>query len=230
MRRSLITALASAGMATAALGFATPAAAGVTVTTTTGTPLAWQIFGIKSTGNPVYGSSPNNTNVPNVTFDANSTSTMDIVNGAAQVSDAAPKTPSLDEVIVNPDLMFTEMKFAVQLTDPGSFTVYYLLAGGSCTDANNPACYTSSGYTFSNTGQKDNSNYLISGGIFDGIMIVANDQTGSTSQDFIFHLKQLSYTPLPEPGTWGLMLLGFAGVGVAMRRSRKRVAGLMQIA
>jgi len=33
---------------------------------------------------------------------------------------------------------------------------------------------------------------------------------------------------VPEPGTWGLMLLGFAGVGVAMRRKRK--PGLLQIA
>jgi PEP-CTERM motif len=31
----------------------------------------------------------------------------------------------------------------------------------------------------------------------------------------------LSFTPVPEPGTWALMLLGFAGVGAAMRRSRK---------
>jgi hypothetical protein len=36
--------------------------------------------------------------------------------------------------------------------------------------------------------------------------------------------------PVPEPGTWALMLLGFAGVGVAIRRSRKRSATLMQIA
>lgn len=35
---------------------------------------------------------------------------------------------------------------------------------------------------------------------------------------------------VPEPGTWGLMLLGFAGVGMAIRRSRKRGATLMQIA
>jgi len=34
--------------------------------------------------------------------------------------------------------------------------------------------------------------------------------------------------PVPEPGTWSMMLLGFAGVGVAMRRRRKPV--LAQIA
>ena len=31
----------------------------------------------------------------------------------------------------------------------------------------------------------------------------------------------LSFTPVPEPATWALMLLGFAGVGAAMRRQRK---------
>lgn len=35
---------------------------------------------------------------------------------------------------------------------------------------------------------------------------------------------------VPEPGTWGLMLLGFAGVGMALRRSRRRDGALMQIA
>lgn len=28
---------------------------------------------------------------------------------------------------------------------------------------------------------------------------------------------------VPEPGTWAMMLLGFGGMGVAMRRSRRRV-------
>jgi hypothetical protein len=37
-------------------------------------------------------------------------------------------------------------------------------------------------------------------------------------------------TRLPEPGTWALMLLGFGGVGMAMRRNRKSKPGLMQIA
>lgn len=35
---------------------------------------------------------------------------------------------------------------------------------------------------------------------------------------------------LPEPSTWGMMLLGFAGIGFAMRRSRRRANPLMQIA
>jgi hypothetical protein len=217
MRRILMTALATAG-----IGLATPAFAAATVTTTNGTPLDWQIFGIKSTGNPVFGSSPNNTNVPNVTFDANTATNMDIVNGFAEISDAAPKTPSLYQVIINPDLLFTDMKFAVQLTTSGSFSVFLL---GACTDANNPACYTTSLGSFSNTGQQDDQNYLLSGGVFDGVMVQAN------AGDLLFHVKQMSYTPLnvPEPGTWAMMLLGFGGIGMAMRR-RRRGQALMQLA
>ena len=29
------------------------------------------------------------------------------------------------------------------------------------------------------------------------------------------------FVPVPEPATWGLMLLGFAGIGLAMRRGRR---------
>jgi hypothetical protein len=35
---------------------------------------------------------------------------------------------------------------------------------------------------------------------------------------------------VPEPATWGMMLLGFAGIGMALRRSRRRTGALMQIA
>jgi hypothetical protein len=36
--------------------------------------------------------------------------------------------------------------------------------------------------------------------------------------------------PIPEPATWGMMLLGFAGIGMALRRSRRRSGALLQIA
>jgi hypothetical protein len=35
---------------------------------------------------------------------------------------------------------------------------------------------------------------------------------------------------VPEPATWGMMLLGFAGIGMALRRSRRRSGALMQVA
>jgi hypothetical protein len=38
-----------------------------------------------------------------------------------------------------------------------------------------------------------------------------------------------SGAPVPEPATWAMMLLGFAGIGISMRRRRAKPA-LMQIA
>jgi hypothetical protein len=35
---------------------------------------------------------------------------------------------------------------------------------------------------------------------------------------------------VPEPATWAMMLVGFAGIGMAIRRSRKRNSALLQIA
>ena len=40
--------------------------------------------------------------------------------------------------------------------------------------------------------------------------------------DFAPQNAMLSIAPVPEPSTWGLMLLGFAAVGVAVRRRRPR--------
>ena len=36
--------------------------------------------------------------------------------------------------------------------------------------------------------------------------------------------------PVPEPGTWAMMLVGFGGIGMALRRSRKASGRLLQVA
>jgi len=41
-------------------------------------------------------------------------------------------------------------------------------------------------------------------------------------------LISLNFAPLPEPATWAMMLIGFAGIGAAMRRSWGRA--VMQVA
>ena len=41
----------------------------------------------------------------------------------------------------------------------------------------------------------------------------------------------LNFRPVPEPATWAMMLVGFAGIGMAMRRMRARArGGVMQLA
>ena len=187
----------------------------------------------------VFGSSPNNTNVPNVTFDAGTAQDVivTITNGFAQLNDGndCSKCSGADwtQIIINPDLDFSDMKFALSLTGATDTTnaidVYYLLAGGPTSDADNPANYTLLGQIFPGTG--NNINFELSGANFNGLMLqVASNQPDTT----LGTLKQVSYEPapgaVPEPATWALMLLGFGGIGTAIRRSRRRRPALLQIA
>ena len=236
MRRALMIGLSAA----ATMAFAAPAFAAATVTTdVSGKPDDWQIYGI-TTNSPaqvVYGSSPNNTNTPNVTFDAGVAQdvSVTITNGFAQLNDAndCNKCSGADwtQLIINPDLLFTDMKFAISLTGAtlatNTVNVYALLAGGPA-DGNNPANYSLIGTI--NPGAGNNINFEVSGDTFNGIMLqIAGNQPGVT----IGTVKQMSYEPfvgpggVPEPSTWAMMLLGFGGMGMALRRRKSR---LLQIA
>jgi hypothetical protein len=222
MRRVLITAIAAAAVA-----LATQASAAPTVSDTTGTPLANQIFGIANVGTTNFGSSPNNDGTPNVRFTCNSSCSMGA--GFAQINDATPNTPDLYDLIINPTATnFTDFKWSVQLTGSGIVVVYYLLAGTGL-DQNNILSYTLQAGSYNADGS--NLNKLLSGASFDSFAI------RTTAPIAFFEIKQLSYNPtgspaVPEPATWGLMLLGFGGIGMALRRRRRRETGatLMQIA
>ncbi|WP_246450496.1 PEPxxWA-CTERM sorting domain-containing protein [Sphingomonas rhizophila] len=220
MRSAMFSLLAGAA---AAVALANPAVAAVTVTNTTGTPLANQIYGIDSNGTTVYGSSPNNNGIANVTFTANTT--VHIGAGFAQINDVTPNTPDFYSLIINPDQDFTDFKWSVMLTGEGTVTVYYL-ATGSGLDANNLANYTSLAGSYAADGS--NLNKLLSGGTFDGFAIVTNNPIA------FFEIKQMTYNgvtapPVPEPGTWAMMLLGFGAIGYGMRRRRSN-GTVMQIA
>ena len=226
MQRGLKIALASA-----AIAIATPATAAVTVANTGGTPLANQIYGIAGTGTTIYGSSPNNDNVANVTFTADTTVGMGA--GFAQINDASPNTPDWYTLIINPDQLFTDFKYSTMLTGAGTLTVYYVLSGSGFTQTqiNNTNLAAFTQVTAGNGGvySADNNNFnkLLSGGTFDAFAI-----RSSTPISF-FEVKQMTFNgvpPVPEPATWAMMLLGFGGIGMAMRRSRRRNGALMQIA
>ena len=226
MQRMLKIALTTAAFGLSAAGIVAPASAAVTLTAvntnTTGTPDSYQIYGIGPTsGNPVYGSSPNNTTTPNVTFTAgvNTSVNISVNNGFAQLT---PDTGTWTTLIIDPNLLFTDMKFAVSLVGSGTVNVYYLLANSGLNPDLN-ASYTQLAGSYSADGS--NFNDEISGGTFDGIMLVASGSTFGT-------VKQVSYEPapgaVPEPSTWAMMLLGFCGIGLTVRRRFK--SSLMQLA
>lgn len=68
-----------------------------------------------------------------------------------------------------------------------------------------------------------------------GNTVITNVRYAADSPLEISLLKQVRIdtarltAPVPEPGTWALMLLGFGGIGVSMRR-RRRSTVLMQVA
>ena len=43
-------------------------------------------------------------------------------------------------------------------------------------------------------------------------------------------IREIGRPPVPEPATWAMMLVGFAGIGIAMRRRRRQQPALMQVA
>jgi hypothetical protein len=53
---------------------------------------------------------------------------------------------------------------------------------------------------------------------------------GSTTGNVLLGNLLLTPTAVPEPATWGLMLLGFAGIGVALRRRKRAELTFRQVA
>ena len=141
-----------------------------------------------------------------------------------------PNPPENDvaAIIMDPTPAFTAYEFSIQLALQGNDTsnlyVYYMLTGGSSWIQSLPL----SGLV---TGGSDNQfilNGLDPGQSFDKILIMADAPIFQVKQNSI---DVVGFTPpVPEPGTWALMLLGFAGVGMTMRFRRRKDAHLAQIA
>ena len=240
MRRVLMTALASA-----AIGIAAPAIAGPTLVQETGPDLTTKIYasgdnGIATVGTTVYGNTSNGAghDTPftgyssfNPVTNVGTTTTIDITggNGFAQVEDNSfdqQNTGGEDDLfflIMNPVPSFYLYEFSIQTLAGGQpINLFYQLTNSS-------TWILATGSPINN-GNGDTQ--YIFGDASDPSLSIDKILLQSVSP--IEHVKQnsiqLTGTFLPEPGTWGLMLLGFAGVGVAMRRSRKSKPALMQLA
>ena len=240
MRRVLMTALASA-----AIGIAAPAIAGPTLVQETGPDLTTKIYasgdnGIATVGTTVYGNTSNGAghDTPftgyssfNPVTNVGTTTTIDITggNGFAQVEDNSfdqQNTGGQDDLfflIMNPVPSFYLYEFSIQTLAGGQpINLFYQLTNSS-------TWILATGSPINN-GNGDTQ--YIFGDASDPSLSIDKILLQSVSP--IEHVKQnsiqLTGTFLPEPGTWGLMLLGFAGVGVAMRRSRTSKPALMQLA
>ena len=222
MRKLTIALLAASAFALGSPAFAAVDINGVTITQpVSGTPDSAQIYGItNATGSTTqYGTEPSNGGLANVTFTGNTQFT--IANGFAQLISGSSTLTSLT---INPDALFSDMKIAFSLTGQGNFdspvTISYLLSDGTTT---NTLFNLVNG-----TGGNGNFEIGITGGLFDSVTLTSTEGHGFGA------VKQVSFEPVrvgavPEPATWAMMLLGFGGMGVAMRR-RRRTQVLAQIA
>ena len=236
MRRVLMTALASA----AALGFASGANAAVNLGPVNGPNLSTHIDA--SVSNPindatvVYGTTTSPTG-DDVTFTANTPVHITSGGGFASISDVTSDNTLFTLLTMDPTSVdFTAYQFSVAVLTDSYILVQYLLTGGN--PATDWQTVTTGGDPFFQA-HNTNADYQVTATAGE-TMTALRIMTCSTANcsavgGGISFVKQNSITEagvpaVPEPGTWALMLLGFAGVGAALRRSRRKTPALMQIA
>jgi hypothetical protein len=120
----------------------------------------------------------------------------------------------------------TIQDIASLMTGPVSIPAFFVLTGGTNI---NPITFDLTGITSIN---RSTANFLdvTATGIFNWSGFAPTPGTFQFSaQGTNVTSFSLSTQALPEPATWALMLLGFGGIGVAMRR-RRRAPALAQIA
>jgi hypothetical protein len=154
-------------------------------------------------------------------------------NGFAQIADANGVNPTgqnpnpsqndLFALVMNPVPDFYLYEFSIQQFTAGSVTLYYDLAGGGVNWLPAGSSFTNgNGDTQYIFGDPNNMNLAI-----DSILILSGTAINHVKQNSI---QTTGTAPLPEPATWAMMLLGFGGISMAMRRSRRRNGVLMQVA
>jgi hypothetical protein len=218
MRRVLKLALA-----TAALGFAaaaTPAYAATSVTPATDPCSAVFVNGAIACQGYYGGNLITGTTGSATTADQLAIINL-LLNGTASTSDSLPTN---NTAAYNPP--YTGMNYSTVLGSLANLNGTATLNFGSL----NLTGLTILGAHFGNTIDSDVNNvtafWLIDlGNAVTNTITLSNGQGSSNAQIFATGPRGV-----PEPATWGMMLLGFAGMGMVLRRSRRSGNALMQVA
>ena len=243
--------LALAGAAV--VGLSSSASAAVLLTTVNGPNLDTHIKA--STTNSqndnaqVFGCTQNDGQCANVTFTANTLVHITDGAGYAAISDfdGAGGATLFTALTADPVPTFNAYQFSIQLNDAGNFLVQYQTVAGGATWFTALAGPLANPIAQNGNTLKDYQLTANAGEVMSAIRVSTcsgttvgtcnSTGTGAGTGTGIFLFKQNSINlstspppPIPEPATWGMMLVGFAGIGMAIRRSRRRSGALMQIA
>jgi len=246
MQRVMMIALASAA---AVVSFASPASATVVLTDVNGPNLSTAIKASitdPQNDNPiVFGSTLNSGQSADVTFTANTAVHITDGAGYAAISDVLTDNTLFTAITSDPVPTFNAYQFSIQLNTDSFILVQYQTVAGGSTWFNAIAGDVTNPFAQSANTLKDYQITATSGEVMTAIrvstcataVVTSCNQTGTGAGTggSIFLFKQNSINlatnpppPVPEPATWGMMLLGFGGIGMAIRRRRR--PAMMQIA
>jgi hypothetical protein len=213
MRRVLLSALA-----TAAIALSTTPAQAATILNATCSGNCFtglDIVNLTSATNTSLGVGT----VDGITINfTSSTDALDLANGAATVSTHDGSGFGQLTFKLLDGAGFSQADFALdQASKP--ITLDFLLSDG-----------THQSYTITNpTGSEPFGIQADAGTYITQVSITTTDGSYNTFKQL--KLGGFNSTRVPEPSTWALMLLGFGGIGMTLRRSRRRnKPALMQIA
>ena len=220
----------------AAVAFAAPAQASVSVAPINGPNLSTQIHASSTNAlndaPVVYGSTASGGASADVTFTGNTAIHITGGAGFAAISDVAGGG-TFTQLVVDPVPFFSALQFSVQLVDSGYVFVEYLLAGSAVwgtptgTDPFAQNGNTLKDYQITATG----GDVLSAIRITSCLSALSCNVAGGGNGVGIFLQKQNSITvtdragnPVPEPATWAMMLVGFGAAGYSLRRRRRATA------
>jgi hypothetical protein len=189
----------------------------------------------------VFGSTLNSGQSADVTFTANTAVHITDGAGYAAISDVLTDNTLFTAITSDPVPNFSAYQFSIQLNADSFILVQYQTVAGGSTwfnaiagDVTNPfaqAANTLKDYQITANAGEVLSAIRVSTCLTAAASSCNQTGTGAGTGGSIFLFKQNSINevaPVPEPATWAMMLLGFGGIGMAMRRRRR--PAMMQIA
>lgn len=212
-------------LATAAMGFASPAFAAVELNTLNG-HLATHIVadeGDSNLKNVVHGT--DGVTPKDVSYDGDVDISITSGGGFAEI-DPGKDVTNFTQLIIDPLYNFSKYEFSIQTLAVSMVSVYYMEAGGD------GLFHLITGGLVSNPFSQDangNVNYVVSSTNPLTQLKIVTDGVGLkfVKQNAI---ELADVRAVPEPATWAMMLLGFGGIGMSMRRKQRRNGALMQVA